>query len=65
MMSLTTLQTDVLDYPSNWGNCPKKKKAAWNIIWRARKDFLFNKNRLHPTKVVDTIKNNNFHMGKI
>ncbi|XP_023732085.1 uncharacterized protein LOC111879884 [Lactuca sativa] len=53
---------DTLDYASNWGNCPKKKRRLLGIfygtmwsIWKSRNDRVFNNKRLQPTKLMDII----------
>ncbi|CAI9295967.1 unnamed protein product [Lactuca saligna] len=53
---------EVLDYASNWGNCPKKKRRLMAIrygtlwsIWKTRNERVFNNRKMCATKVVDII----------
>ncbi|XP_023762551.1 uncharacterized protein LOC111911013 [Lactuca sativa] len=58
---------EVLDYASNWGNCPKKKKRLLGIcygtlwgIWKARNERLFNNQLMCALKVVNIIQSITF-----
>ena len=66
LVSLNSM-VDVLDYASNWGNCPKRRvrvvgicyKMMWSV-WKARNNWRFNKNKMAATKVADIIKSITF-----
>ncbi|CAH1441010.1 unnamed protein product [Lactuca virosa] len=54
---------DLLEFASNWSQCPKKHKVFMMIcygliwcLWKARNDIIFKQVKASPTKIVDDIQ---------